>query len=223
MNDAIRAFSLSVGNRQITFHRIGLKKWLELDRIWTEIHRLAAERAEGFTGKVFEYLSAASGEEVETWEYLPWSIVAETTLKVWDINKPLRHLPMYTDKRLQNDIEIPWQYPEREWYVWANVFASSYHWKLEYIAELDIDDAAALFQELVIDDQLKKEWDWGLSERAYVYNQFTKKTEFKPLERPYWMREKIPQPKKIKIRRDMMPVGNIIDLGQMYGNKVNSD
>lgn len=222
MNDTIQSFSISISStRQVAFHRIGLKKWLELDHIWTEIHRSAAERSDQFTGKVFEYLSAASGEDIEIWEYLPWSQVAETVLKVWDLNKPRQRLPMYTDKRLQSGSQVPWEYQGREWYVWVNTFASAYHWTIEYIAELDIDDAAALFQELIIEDQLKKEWDWGLSERAYVYNQYTKRSDFKPLDRPLWMREQIPQPKKIKIRRDMMPVGNVIDLGQLYGNKPN--
>ena len=78
---------------------------------------------------------------------------------------------------------------------------------------LDIDTAIGLYQEISIDDQFEKEWEWSLSEIAFPYNQSTKKQEYKPLERPEWMLPISPkQLPTMKMRKDMMPVGNIVDL-----------
>jgi hypothetical protein len=80
------------------------------------------------------------------------------------------------------------------------------------IAELEVEDAFALLQEIETDKQLEREWAWQTNELAYPYNKDTKKSDFHPLPRPAWMRIKAGPPPKTRIPKKMMPVGNIIDL-----------
>ena len=110
-----------------------------------------------------------------------------------------------------------WDYEGRTWYSWVHDLAHAYGWSMEYIAELDIDDASSLLQELIIDDQLEKEFYWMTSEIAYPYNESSKKSEFKPLDRPIWMRDEIRSIKEgkdqtVRILKEHLPVGNIIKL-----------
>ena len=105
-----------------------------------------------------------------------------------------------------------WDYPERTWYVFLNQFSRNYSWTIEYIENLDVDDAIALLQEMNITEQLEREFYYSLSEIAYPYNEARKVGVFRPMERPEWMREfvKVLEPRKTKIRKDFMPVGLII-------------
>jgi len=64
-----------------------------------------------------------------------------------------------------------------------------------------------------VDDQLDREFIYGLSEIAYHYDKNTKTRKFVPLPRPHWMREKIQPVKKFPILKAMMPMGNIISDG----------
>jgi hypothetical protein len=64
-----------------------------------------------------------------------------------------------------------------------------------------------------LEEQLDKEWTYSLSEIAFPYNSSTKKSEYKPLDRPEWMLPISPkQLPVIKMRKDMMPMGNIVDM-----------
>ena len=78
---------------------------------------------------------------------------------------------------------------------------------------MDIDTAIGAYQELSIDEQLQKEWEWGLSEVAYSYDSSTKKSRYVPLQRPAWMNPIIPkQLPVVKMRKSHLPVGNVIDV-----------
>jgi hypothetical protein len=108
--------------------------------------------------------------------------------------------------------KAPWEYNGRAWYFWLNLFAGRYGWSEIAISVMDIDTAIGLYQEIILDDQLKNEFVYGLSEIAYPYNQSTKKQEFRPMPRPEWMKPLIPkQLPIIKMRKDMLPMGNIVD------------
>ena len=66
----------------------------------------------------------------------------------------------------------------------------------------------------MVDEQMRDEWQWGLSEKSVEYVPSTKKSKFVPLSRPEWM-QAVAKPKKIAktmIRKDMLPAGNIINL-----------
>lgn len=106
-----------------------------------------------------------------------------------------------------------WEYPGEYMAEWIDYFARTYGWSLNAILNLDIDVAGYLLQEIFLDQQLKKEWEYNLSELAYPYDSQTKKSTHKPLQRPYWMNDAVDMEiKKTKLIRAMLPMGEIIDL-----------
>jgi hypothetical protein len=105
---------------------------------------------------------------------------------------------------------LTWDYPNRSWWSLCRLLTKEFGWSVEYVENLDVATAMHIIQEVLIEEQLDKEWQWLLSERAVKYNEGTKKYEPNPLPRPNWMRPIPKQPKKIMIRKDMMPVGIII-------------
>lgn len=149
------------------------------------------------------------------WLEVPWFEFIEVFSLAVQINLPTIPFPIVVGSVENKEKPAPWEYPGRSWFFWLNLFSSTYSWTEDVIANLDIDTALGLYQEIEINNQLNKEWEWGLSELAYPYNKSTKTSKYKPLARPEWMMPMIPkQLPVIKMRRDMLPVGNIIDLQQ---------
>lgn len=144
------------------------------------------------------------------WNKVPWYEVIELYSYVVKLNSPKLNFPILNESK-KNKEKLPWEYRGRNWYFWLSLFAKAYGWNSDTVSKLDLDTAIGLFQELQIDMQLDREFQWGLSEIAFPYNPSTKKSEYHPLERPEWMRPIAQAPKKIKIRKDMMPVGNVIN------------
>lgn len=147
------------------------------------------------------------------WQKVPWNEVIGLFSIVSQVNSPQLNFPILIESKKKQE-KLPWEYKGREWYFWLNLFATAYGWNSDTVSKLDLDTAIGLYQELQIDGQLDREWWWGLSEISYPYNSSTKKAEFKALERPDWMKPIAQEPKKIKIRKDMMPVGNVINLDE---------
>jgi hypothetical protein len=143
-----------------------------------------------------------------------WMDAVELYNKVLDANRPTKNFPILSSKAKGNP--LPWEYNGRSWYFWLNMFGEKYGWEADAVGALDIDDAIGLYQEIEIDDQIEKEWQYGLSEISYEYDKNTKKSKFRPLPRPDWMKPVAPKPqpvKKIKLPAAMIPVGvvNILD------------
>ena len=99
--------------------------------------------------------------------------------------------------------------------MWVNILAERYGWTFDTISNLDTDVALALIQEILTDKQLEKEFLWGMSEIAYPYNSQTKESKFSPLQRPYWMKAAPQEIKMVRIRKSMLPVGNVQDVSGM--------
>ena len=188
------------------FERVKLRDWLNLSDLYEEI--LSAIDIHIIVELIDKYISIAlKGFNIEE---RPWIETVEVLNKIININKPSKEIPS-----LRSNIEAKkhsWDYPGRTWYFWLHIFAKEYGWKSEYIADLDVDDALGLMQEVIVDDQLNKEWDWMLSEIAYPYDSASKKSIFKPLERPIWMKQVYVEQElpKVKILKAHLPVGNII-------------
>lgn len=144
-----------------------------------------------------------------------WLDASKLYSEVISANLPTKKFPILTSK--EKGQEMPWEYEGRSWYFWLNLFSKNYGWDKETIAALDIDEAIGLYQELTIEEQLEKEWEWGLSEVSYQYNPSTKKSVFQKLPRPDWMLGIVGKPKpvkKVRILASMMPQGNIISLDE---------
>ena len=191
--------------------KLRFRKWLSLEAHREQLTK-AAESSD-FPDKVFAYLSVAFDEypnKPEPWENTVFSLLEGMRLQ------PDKSLPFIKDApKGQDGKPADWDYEGREWAYWSHLLAKHYGWTLEYIGGLDVNEALARIQEILTDEQLEREFYYGLSEIAYPYNKSTKKNHFKPLSRPYWMRPAVPKLKTVKFRRDMLPVGLVQDISGM--------
>lgn len=202
---------VQLGNLKIDVSRPKLKVWIRLEDLREKINKGGGE--DNLVLSILSYISLTIVDiSIEELENIPWYDILESYNSIVDICTPLIEFPILS-AHAKNDDEAAWEYDERTWYMWSNALARSYSWTLEYIAELDVDDAIGLLQEIYTDEQIRKEWEWSLSEIAYPYNKTTEKTEYKPLPRPSWMQdtkddimEKI---RKIKVDPTYLPVGNV--------------
>ena len=191
--------------------KLGFRKWLELESIKKSLSE-ATERSD-FPDRVFAYLSVAfdsKGNEGTSWESTVISL-----LDAFKQFRPTAKIPFLEAPDSGKEKPADWDYTGRSWAFWSNVFARTYGWNLEYIADLELNEALALAQEILTDEQLDKEWTYSLSELAYPWNASTKKSVFKPLPRPYWMKPSAKPMKKYKFPRSLLPVGAIQDVSGM--------
>lgn len=125
-------------------------------------------------------------------------------------------IPLTQSKvRKMKDGEISWDYKGRNKFYLYHIFIKAYGWTVEYIRSLNPNHAMQLLQEILVDEQLEKEFSWSLSEIAYPYNKSTKKSEYKPMPRPIWMQPEVPKVKIIRMPKSILPVGVVNDAGGM--------
>ena len=209
--------TLTLGGKEYRPCRAKLKRWIELESLNPKIVDFSKHgRAMEFSDTILSYVSLSLGEDVSVLESLPWEEIIDAWALCQETNIPNPNFPIYAIRSNIKDKKVVWDYEGRTWYIWAHSLADAYGWSLEYIAELDVDDATALLEEIFVEEQLNREFTWMCSEIAYPYNEASKKGEFRPLPRPPWMMEEINILRNIdrlthvKIRKDHMPVGNII-------------
>jgi hypothetical protein len=188
----------------------GFRKWLDLENKKSTF--LEAVESEAFPDKVYAYLSTALAIPVKRLDKKSWENTVRSLLKESIRFIPSHDLPILRDAP-KDSKPVDWDYPERTWFFYSHMLAKAYGWTLEYIAKLGVNEALAYLQEILTDDHLDREFEYGLSEMAYPYNKSSKKSEFKPMKRPYWMKQSAPKEiKRFKIRRDSLPVGRIVDI-----------
>ena len=109
---------------------------------------------------------------------------------------------------------LAYDYPNRTWAFWVHKLASRYGWSRDEIFDLWPEEAAGYLQEILVSEFEEADEARALSDLAYSYDKHTKKATFRPLPRPGWMvyEKKV---KTVRIRRSMLPVGNIIRLDEM--------
>jgi len=186
------------------------RKWLELEDIRSQITDAARQGKSDMVSLLLcSYLSAAICHG--KWGKLPWETVLNDYAFATGIHSPIEEFRIFSAKAKNTGFRIN----NSSWYSWATLLAKEYGWTLEYIAKLDIEDAISLIQEVLYNEQLRKEWEWALSERAIHYDAKSKTGKFKPLDRPDWMKPKKGEVKaidvpKTKIRADMIPPGIVI-------------
>jgi len=124
----------------------------------------------------------------------------------------------------------PYDYEGRYWAWWVHELASRYGWSRDEIFNLWPEEAAVYLQEILISKIEEAEQARSLSEVSYRYDKQTKKSKFIPMPKPGWMVGDVAngnEPKKVKILKGFLPVGNVIDIGGMgllSGNrKANED
>lgn len=204
--------------KQVNPRRLTLRGWAAIDDLRRDIEKASRENDWSAVPEFIFKTVELCGEVDRNSD---WQIVAELYTKIVELNQPTKKFPVLTTR--EKGKEMPWEYSGRSWYFWLNLFAKNYGWDMDKIGEMDIDDAIGLFQEIQIDSQMQQEWEYGLSELAYPYNPSTKKSHFKALPRPDWMKpimgKSVPV-KERKIHRDAMPAGTIINLDEQPPNIV---
>lgn len=205
-----------IGKHDVLVIRVKLRAWLVLEDIHRQILDAAKNKnRDEFVSSVYSYVSTAFSIPLEELQECYWADVAHAYMKFFSFNAPNSNLPLIKPRKIKPKYEEDvCEYPGRSWFIWANIFSRSYGWNLEYIAELDVSDAIALYQEILIDEQMDKEWQWLLSENSYSYDSTTKKSKFNPLPKPDWMQSvrtgAPPDSQKVRIRKDELPVGLVM-------------
>ena len=170
---------------------------------------------------VYSYLSTAIDisknklEHKSSWQY-------SVKLFLSSLSNPVDpSLPLMKDSTGQTK-PVDWNYPNRTWPYYSHILAGAYGWTLDYIADLNVNDALAHIQEVLTTEHLDREFERSLSEVAYRYDKSTKKSIYVPMDRPYWMRVKRKEIKKTKMKRSLLPVGMGVDISGLpdeYGAK----
>jgi len=148
-------------------------------------------------------------------ERIDWRIVLFLFQKIYVSLKPSIQVPFLLPHKNKDDKPVAWDYKNRNWYYWSHLLASQYGWSISDIENLKVDDGLAYIQECLVQQQLDREFTWSMSEMAYPYDAVTKKSIFKPLERPYYMLEPAKPIRKVRMLKAYMPVGVIRNQGMM--------
>jgi hypothetical protein len=202
------SFSINLGGKDYEVARARLRRWLQLEDIREKIARATDRKdREGFIASIYSYLSVALSVEID-FSILPWYEVADAYADIMGLHQPMFEFPfLNTAGKID---KVSWDYEGRTWYAWSHILAEAYSWSLEYIAELEIDDAIAHLQEIATSEQMQKEWEWMMSEKSVSYDK-KGKGKFHDLSRPDWMGGKKPlDTKQIPIKKSMLPVGHVV-------------
>ena len=205
---------ITILDNPVTLRRLSLRGWSGLENLKKEMDDAISKKDfDTYFVSTIQFIEMAlSPSEKIEWSEVSWWEFLEIYSKTVELNKPTILFPILDVTQKKEGKKMPWEYDGRSWYFWLNLFADRYGWNETTIGELDIDTAIGLYQEIELNSQLEKEWSWGLSEIAYQYNSSTKKSEYKPLDRPEWMLPISPkQLPVIRMRKDMMPMGNIVN------------
>lgn len=151
------------------------------------------------------------GVSHEWFEHADWELLVKA-FYLGLSKSPQVELPILSpsDERSKDE---SWDYPDRTWHLYSHMLAKAYGWTLSEISQLRVEEALAKIQEIIVDEQLDREFYYGLSEIAYHYDKNSKVSRFVPLQRPHWMRPKMQPIKKSPIPKSMLPIGNIISDG----------
>lgn len=205
---------IKILGKQFSLKRLHLKLWCEMESIRKKMKDAISSKDFNayfaYTVQIIE-MASVSVPQIK-WEDVPWAEMARVEGAILQMNKVMTDFPILRGVG-QVEKTQPWEYDGRSWYFWLNLFAINYGWSEIAISVMDVDVAIGLYQEIVISEQFQKEWEWGLTEVSYKYDKNTNQSTFQPLPRPDWMKPIIPKELPIiRMRKDMIPVGNIVDM-----------
>jgi hypothetical protein len=189
------------------------KRWTELEDRKFSVIEAVEESAPNLPEILCNFLSTALRFHVD-YSKVYWKDTIESFYKIHGVTSTIRKIPITSNQSKDKDSKDDWDYSGRLWYLYSSQIASSFGWTQEQISNLDVDDALAYLQEILTEKQLEKEFVWRASEIAYPYDKSTKKSKFSPLSRPYWMIKEKAAKKAPPIPKALLPVGNIVRLGE---------
>lgn len=227
---------VSLADQTYVVNRPKLRQWLDAERFrGNAIDGADKGDAAGFVSGITSFLSVLLLLPQDEISPCAWYEVLDAYYLVSLENAVRLDLSIIHASKKEHENQLPdvWEYDERLWYSWVHLLAKSYGWNIEYISELDVDDAFALLQEISLNEQFDKEWQYGLSENAYEYDKASKKSKLRPLPRPSWMTTATEKVKNDilervtkKVRRTpqpLVPAGIIFVDGKDNTNTLKSD
>lgn len=138
-----------------------------------------------------------------------------------ELNRLQTLLPFLEQQGPEDNKEPPYTYPSRAWALWIHKLASRYSWSRDDIFNLWPEEAAVYIQEIILSEYDEADEQRALSQMSYSYDKATNISKFIPLPRPGWMLDKKEPVKKMRIRRDMLPMSDeIINLTTMSDDDI---
>lgn len=198
-------------------------RWVRLEEQKNKILRAVEESSDEFPNHLFNFLSTAL--------YLPSHYFrrADWTKIVLALYKAITKLSYKTElalfepsKENKKDDIVSWNYDGRAWHLYAHMLATQYGWSLEYISNLRLPVVLPLIQEILLEDQLTKEFQWTMSERSSYYDDKSKTSKLNPLPRPDWMNKHIDPKKELRVTQipvGMMPMGQGLTVEQVIASQ----
>jgi hypothetical protein len=169
-----------------------------------------ARSSGGVHRAITSYLEVGTKLGREEIKSLPFVEVGKAFIELQNLNR-LRFFPPFlsVEGGSKPGEELPpWNYKGRDLYVWIHTIALAYGWSREEILGLVPEEAVIYIQEIMIDNQFNREWEYSLSGQGMIYNKTTRKSHFRPLTRPRWMVKT--EPTMVKMPRSLLPVGNVV-------------
>lgn len=183
-------------------------RWVALEEQKNRILKAVGESSDEFPNELFTFLSTALHLSHRHFRKASWIKVVQAFYKCLELTRCQFELPIFEPNNVKIE-DVAWDYHNRPWHVYVHMLAKEYGWTIEYIYNLSIKDAMCAIQEILLDDQLEKEFQWTMSERSAYYDDKSKTTKLNPLPRPQWMMKHVSKDDlpKIKIPVGMMPTG----------------
>lgn len=182
---------------------------MELEQQKNKIVKAVEESSDDFPDHLFAFLSTALHLSVRLFHKASWEVVIKSFLMVVSLTQCQIQLPIFMSEKKKEKDE-PWDYDNREWHLYIHMLAKEYGWTIEYISNLKVEDALSKIQEILIGEQLEREFLWTMSDRSSYWDDRTKTAKTNPLPRPDWMNRHIELENEVRkslVPASMMPAG----------------
>lgn len=183
-----------------------LSKFLYLEETKNKIRQAAKRKEKQFPDLLVSYVSAAFFIPKFILNWVRWDLLFALFGIAVSHSKPNIDIPLLRPHK-SKEKKDPWDYDGRGHSMYVHIIAKAYGWSLKEIENLEVDTALKLLQEIITDEQMDKEFLWGMSNKSYIYNYKTKFGKPNPLERPYFMKEETKAPEKMMIPKSVLPMG----------------
>jgi len=202
---------------------VRFRRWVRLEEQKNKILRAVEESSDEFPNHLFDFLSTALYLPSRYFRKADWTKVVLAFYKALSILSYKTTLALFepTAEKKKSDT-VSWDYDGRAWYLYSHMIASQYGWSIEYISNLRLDDVLPIIQEILVEEQLTKEFQWTMSERSSYYDDKAKVSKANPLPRPDWMHKHIDPIKELKVTKiptGMMPMGQGLTVEQIIASQ----
>jgi len=208
-----KEINVSLGGLSWTIKRGRLGTYLALQKANAAITGACRDRSNGeVAGGLFYFLKIVIADfDRGHFNQCPWYEIIKAYQEVNELNKfeDKDKFALFRVGDPSPSKPVAWDHDERAIILWIHLIADAYKWSKAEIENLWPEEAAALLQEILADDQERREFSYSLSEMAYHYDNNTKKSKFRPLPRPLWMVGGTDK-KLHKIKKSLLPIGNVI-------------